>query len=58
MATATDHLEHVYVSTSPGVLNLAIYVLAGSPEEARNVSRRLCERAVKQSPALSGWSCV
>jgi hypothetical protein len=53
-ATSSDGLQHVRARAGPGRVDVAIFCTAETPTGALNNALRLCRRAARASPLLSG----
>jgi hypothetical protein len=49
-------LEHIYVRSRPGHLDIVFFLMSRSRREASAHARSICERAVVQSSLLRSWN--
>ena len=56
-STPTDRLEHVRAREPPDgeSIDVALFLRSG-PESAIALARGLCNRAIRNSPVLTGWT--
>ena len=50
-----DQLQHVSIRMRPNRIDLGLYHLADTQQEAADAARRLCVRAFVSAPTLNGW---
>ncbi|MDP9850001.1 hypothetical protein [Streptosporangium lutulentum] len=56
LAAPADRIEHVYGAASPAGVDLGVFVLQPTFDDAESVVDRLCRRCVEVTPRLAGWS--
>lgn len=53
-----DRVEHVRARVDLNLCRIAAAIIAATPDAATANLRRVCERAVRHTPALRGWCLV
>ncbi|MFE0458541.1 hypothetical protein ACFW1A_04660 [Kitasatospora sp. NPDC058965] len=54
-AEPADRVEHLRVHVEPGRIGLAVFLLADNEADAEQATRRLCHRALENTPLLAQW---
>jgi hypothetical protein len=54
-ARPEDRLQHVYVIAGQGRVDLVVFCLSPSFEQARAIAALLCSLACQRSPLLADW---
>ena len=55
-AAVSDGINHIHARTFDDTTKVVFFVLAAEQETSDQVGRRTCERAIRNVPALVGWS--
>ncbi|WP_307711211.1 hypothetical protein [Streptomyces sp. V4I23] len=50
-----DRIEHLWLRTSAGQIDMVLFILAGSEAEALLAAHAACGRALDRSPQLTAW---
>ncbi|GAA3038851.1 hypothetical protein GCM10020229_57570 [Kitasatospora albolonga] len=53
-----DRVEHIRARVDLNLYRVAAAIIAATPDAATASLRRVCERAVRDAPALRGWCLV
>jgi len=57
-ATTHDGIQHIHARTIGGRIEVAVFTLASEQEISDLIVERLCHRALRDVPALRGWSVL
>lgn len=54
--TTSDGINHIHARTISNTTQVVFFVVAVNQDTSDLVARRTCERAIRNVPALDGWS--